>query len=117
MKSTELRIGNFYIDEDGNESKVDLDTFRRLCECIIEDDDLWGIPLNKGWLLKFGFEYKGIVGKSRFLTKYTKCGKALVYKEGYILFVGVTIEHPIQFVHQLQNLFFALTNEELIYTL
>jgi hypothetical protein len=78
------------------------------------DLDIDPIPLTEEWLKRFGFKWCGLISKGRFLTLYTPCGKALVYKDSYIKFVGVTIETPIQYVHQLQNLYFTLTGEELI---
>jgi len=64
------------------------------------------IPLTEEWLLKFGFE------------SYYKNGSEYQDKNMYLvkngdiwqnLKIGVNLEH----VHQLQNLYFALTGEEL----
>jgi hypothetical protein len=74
------------------------------------------IPLNEEWLLKFGFKYKrpsaggqdqwagfGIWGYGDFYL--------LGYKKGFEYWYGR--QYEIKYVHQLQNLYFALTGEEL----
>jgi hypothetical protein len=72
------------------------------------------IPLTEEWLLKFGFK------KNYKLGLYYKGGHAIdIHREGNAEFYTgeyggwfVFIEH----VHQLQNLYFALTGEELVLT-
>ena len=114
MKASDLRLGNYvHMDMSIDDIEVVKLKIGDLASFAIEIRDLFPIPLTEEWLLKFGFEWKGIVGKNRFLTKYTPCGKAIVFKDGYIIFAGVTIEYPVGYLHQLQNLYFALTNEEL----
>lgn len=120
MKVEELRLGNLYIDEDGNESVVNLDTFRRLCECIIEENDLSAIPLTEEWLVKFGFsDIKEQTLNVKTFCKTFRVGKCT---EQQTLFVElgsrgwtfIRVGYPLyNYVHQLQNLYFALTNEEL----
>lgn len=109
MKANELRIGNI-INNDGEEILVTSYTFYN-----IETDGEYfkDIPLTEEWLLKLGFEWKGLISKGQYLTITTPCGKALVYNDGFLKFVGVTIEVPIKHVHQLQNVYFALTGKEL----
>lgn len=120
MKANELRLCNLVLF-DGEIKKintVDI-TYQEYWlnhkgeNSLKPEEKLQPIPLTKEWLLKFGFIWRGVIGKSRFLTNYTPCGKAIVVKDGYIIFSGVTIEIKIKHVHQLQNLYFALTGEEL----
>ncbi len=135
MKASELRIGN-YIFENDKQATVSM-----LYEYTKEGEGVNGfperyepdkyiypkvepIPLTEEWLVKFGFEYdekeclyKILVNKKEeeyiYLASdekfnYLKCG----YKGEYYF-------HPsqhIQYVHQLQNLYFALTGEELTLT-
>lgn len=129
MRISELRIRNYYIDEFGFDAVVDLDTFRRLCECIIEESDISQIQLTEEWLLKLGFreikrrthEFEEIFyGKSIIKDSpdhlemlvvampFNNChvGEFLI-EEDYLMNIHVN------YVHQLQNLYFALTNEEL----
>ena len=73
------------------------------------------IPLTEEWLLKFGFN-KDLIGwdligwdKGDFdLRQY---GNESGYRDYGLQFSGLGIE--IIYVHQLQNLYFALTGEEL----
>lgn len=63
------------------------------------------IPLTEEWLLKFGFSIKGFKGG------YQICTSSL---GGWILDNGFScVGIEFEYVHQLQNLYFALTNEEL----
>jgi hypothetical protein len=66
-------------------------------------DRIKPIPLTEEWLLKFGFDGWD-------LGKYT-----LIRTNGNFFITGHKgpIAQNIFFVHQLQNLYFALTNEEL----
>lgn len=73
-------------------------------------DQVVGIPINNDWLVKFGF-----VKMNSFIDKPT------VHKDYYIfvntntnevMLSNLTLPH-IQFVHQLQNLYFILSNKEL----
>lgn len=68
------------------------------------------IPLTEEWLLKFGFHYTNdewivlfwVNGRVIFAIEYT--GK---------IFIEAKTRVHIKYVHQLQNLYFALTEEEL----
>jgi hypothetical protein len=116
MTANELRIGNyvkfgklfkkvveiaeegFYIlDKDGTTLK---NTWA----------DLQPIPLTKEWLLKFGFDG---------CTAPNKCIKVGYNDDDFIhnqmsLMFKRNIIIKLNYVHQLQNLYFALTGEELV---
>jgi hypothetical protein len=109
MKETELRIGNWVLEDDTQQvGQVDLVIIE-----IIERElnhTYKPIPLTEEWLERFGFEkiqmsiptaYKT---KDGFRIKKDQRGYWMQYK------YGMTI---IKHVHQLQNLYFALTGEEL----
>lgn len=69
------------------------------------------IPLTEEWLLKFGFEDRNILGffsKDSFTIHF---GQKLVFYKGDRVLKNFD---NLEFVHQLQNLFFVLTGEELI---
>jgi len=71
-------------------------------------NELKPIPLTEEWLLKFGFE-KGHKGKLFVILKNN-----LGYENGRTYFNSSCIsESQPKHVHQLQNLYFALTGEEL----
>lgn len=72
------------------------------------ESKLKGTLITPEWLDKTGFEERGDL-----FVFFTPFGKGFVYKGGYIVFCGVTIEVNVQFVHQLQNLYHSLTGQEL----
>lgn len=86
---------------------------------IVDLDRFSGIELNEEWLLKFGFEFNGFikvlgdkVGKSynikNFGLQIVDCGyyyKAKIESTEILNF---------KYVHRLQELFFALKDEELV---
>ena len=112
MKPQELRIGNYLWDIE--------DDYLVTVECI--DDSINGfnpnyleiinpIQLTKEWLLKFGFAYRlKHAGTTEIFMPYT---------EFKIIYNHITKKYyyikwnEIKHVHQLQNLYFALTGEEL----
>jgi hypothetical protein len=132
MKSTDLRIGNLV-----NYKIVDkLDKRKEWFEpCEIDavdlqviDSDYQPIPLNEEWLLKFWFdehgefgEYYRIFNKGLIIDVEDTNNEFIVWVRigddilKPLLEVGYPIAY-IQYVHQLQNLYFALTNEELTHT-
>lgn len=81
---------------------------------IVQNNEKYsGIPLTEEWLLRMGFKefHKrdwdiGGQGNGQILTITTYFGKPIVLIHGGEV---INIEH----VHQLQNLYFALTGEEL----
>jgi len=107
IDATELRIGNLILFEDGSIIEV-----RGIHPSgkNIHDGKKWievfrlnPIPLTEEWLLKFGFK--------PFCNDWSK--KALIIhtrKRGFVIKRSIPI---IKSVHQLQNLYFALTGTEL----
>jgi hypothetical protein len=81
------------------------------------------IPLTEEWLLKFGFksdedfgnwhlnDYEIFLSGHTYFLAATKEG--VVYWYNYASDDYYSSVRKIKFVHQLQNLYFALTNEEL----
>jgi hypothetical protein len=123
----ELRIGNLLliggreteiiaIDKEGLNGYAGHDR-EMLYEHDFRYDDqhkVQPIPLAEEWLVKFGFE--NLESKTLFTKKFNVARVFSIVQHGYTgVFTyptqnGVTI---IQYVHQLQNLYFALTGEEL----
>ena len=66
------------------------------------------IPLTEEWLLKFGFEMYEFDHKA---NQFRFKERLIVYIDGFLYDHGTSVK--LQYVHQLQNLSFALTNEEL----
>jgi len=125
MKATELRIGN-WVEIQGIQSKIILvDTEGCICENEYCEDfennnitqNLQPIPLTEEWLERFGFDSValGYEIDDRFITLRPEEDE----NGGFDLFIMIAnIEQPmyityIDYVHQLQNLYFALTGEEL----
>ena len=115
MKSSELRIGNYvYFHGDVEEINM-VDGYgiigrEEQPSCPIEEFE--PIPLTEEWLLKFGFEKNDnnqfilMEGSVDILFNKDLNGWTC---DGINFSINMT-EH----VHQLQNLYFALTGEELI---
>lgn len=107
LQVTDLRIGNLIWLGDG-ETKVDINTLR--------DFDVVGslhdpIPLTEEWLLKFGFKFWG--GEGMMLSngrgQYVFSNITFYRLDSGLLIFLSNMDH----VHQLQNLYFSLTGEEL----
>lgn len=107
MKAKELRIGSYY-NYDSDLIKLDGST---LASYLQNDMDFYlePIPLTEEWLFKFGFI------SNPYQDRYEKKGYNflidVIYIKGtlYLYYKGV----ELKCVHQLQNLYFSLTNEEL----
>jgi hypothetical protein len=79
---------------------------------MYQPDDIQPIPLTEEWLLKFGFEdEKHIYRKGRFFIE-NLFGDRFTFR---ITINNAESAHAneVKFVHQLQNLYFALTGIEL----
>jgi len=84
-------------------------------------DVLKGIPRNEGWLAKFGFD-KSIRKLDRNGGEYwSDIGLVLVNDDvdnpewGYLFTMNGESLIVVKYVHQLQNLYFALSGEELTF--
>ena len=112
MKANELRLGNYILDVFDLKNtvirKIDLEDLSMFINYSNHPLPFRPIPLTEEILLKCGFEKLG---------KYTfVCDTALMQLEidvinNKLLHSILAIE--IKYLHQLQNLYFALTNQEL----
>jgi hypothetical protein len=106
MKANELRIGNLIFFPKGDVHKVNYETIRLL---YTTNQPIYHnpIPLTEEWLLKFGFE--------KYDTNKYSINHFYIRKIGdeFETEVGECLYKTIDYVHQLQNLYFALTDEEL----
>ena len=118
MKATELRIGNLIFQlgqittiENISRSINDWERVnnKRLFDCT-------PIPITEEWLLKFGFTLYpsgsyciDLFNTDNYLAFDIKYNKGFVY----LNIETESIKIDCHYVHQLQNLYFALTGEEL----
>jgi hypothetical protein len=122
MDARELRMGNLFVDK---QTQTIINVIG-LTENIItfsghfkNDWKAEPIPLTEEWLLKFGFEM--IEDKTEEVWYWAY--KDFVLEPTFFCFgyaspivfdlIRVNEENPLIYVHQLQNIYFALTGEEL----
>jgi hypothetical protein len=101
MEENELRIGNWVLSPTQGEIQIENGWQ------IDEGEEVKPIPLTEEWLEKFGFEYSDLNGDSGLwkIPPFQIYGKYNQFLYDYRL--------DVNYVHQLQNLYFALTGEEL----
>lgn len=114
MEANELRIGNWVIDTFDKcspvESQIGIDDFVVMGNFSRSNAPIpySPIPLTEEWLVKLGFEKE----PDHFFICWGKNGVELIdYEDGDYEFNHCST--LIKSVHQLQNLYFVLTGEEL----
>ena len=119
MKANELRIGNYVIANKDEVivagfvgfyvSYIPIEKYHAYADMI---HHIKPIPLTEEWLLKLGFE-QCFINKERYhidnLNEVEFIDNEIRWMANYTTFY----HQKIEFVHQLQNLYFALTNTEL----
>ena len=116
MNAQELRIGNWL---HSNLTEMDFRvTSRDILNIEGYPNTCKPIPLTEEWLLKFGFEKAPLVDK--YLKGYFTYDSKLKYftyftdiEDGGYENIIIQKE-KLKYVHQLQNIYFALIGEELI---
>jgi len=104
LSANELRIGNYLIDPFyGTIVEVNIS----ILESIHNGTEYKPIPLTEEILLKCGFEKYGIWFKIK--DFHVSIGHNIAFEK------WVTSYRTPEYLHQLQNLYFALKQEELIY--
>lgn len=121
MNANELRIGNLikYISTGKIEEVKDIITYDKRQANInnVNISDCEPIELTEEWLIKFGFQYG--FGKTEKLYLSIPCiefylwGNKIDNFSSCTLIINKSNEITIKYVHQLQNLYFALTETEL----
>ena len=119
MKANELRIGNWLYNYKGTPVKIM--QWSSNGAYLLEDRKAYGIKtsaeieLTDQWVEKFGFEFNHLEFQELGHYVYQKDGFAIQWND-YInqwMLYGYDLDVEIKYVHQLQNLYFALTGEEL----
>ena len=120
MKASDLRIGNFV----NNKGRLDIVT----CLEHVTFEDITNVrgqyyevfipeptPLTEEWLLRFGFDHHYDLGKRKFMNIKTLTIETNSSENFPVYYTTQKIIICyIKYVHQLQNLYFALTGEELV---
>jgi hypothetical protein len=119
MKASELRIGNYVYDTLGKVNRIDLEAITY----IVKEprNQVKPIPLTEEWLLKLGFKQCGYEMLSwkheTLLPSFDLDGINWAdFDEPDYQFLNYKVADEIlriDYVHQLQNLYFTLTGEEL----
>ena len=121
MKANELRLGNLINTQNGVEEICTIYIGSFITETCSSFEYCEPIPLTEEWLLKFGFKK---IGTNDFYDDLYHFGNG-THNGFYFSLSGVAVvgwndyyDHhqevgDCQYVHQLQNLYFALTGEEL----
>ena len=111
MKANELRIGSIvYIGKEIN--IIELVDFAD----IYENDTLKQfepIPLTEEWLINFGFELCDNTKYNIWSNEHFVITDILMQGDSFLWFIQEAESLDLDYVHQLQNLYFALTGEEL----
>jgi hypothetical protein len=134
MEAKELRIGNLAQDKEGNihtiigiESSLgwndDVNTaFSKYLESVRTDltlqeriylSQLKPIPITEEWFLKFGFQFIHLHSRIKIYSLDGFQYRSSKYSRGLKHRQLSNLKKTIQYVHQLQNLYFLLTNKEL----
>jgi hypothetical protein len=120
MKNTEFRIGNLVYDFNVIHPTEQYVTVAAIYEvgCTLRNDrGLYNVPypkikgviLTEEWLLKMGFEVN-----NGYYNQYRYKDRLIVIRDGKLVDYGTSV--ILEYVHQLQNLYFALTGEELTFS-
>jgi len=121
MKANELKIGNYVLNENDDVVLLCKSRFRVMIKGNINYQP---IPLTEEWLEKFNMELTDGFSNSRklYLNNYENDISKITYspKEGLLRLSngdtkGTMLIPHIKYVHQLQNLYFALTGKEVTF--
>jgi hypothetical protein len=106
----EVRIGN-WVEILGNSKRLDFFTTIQPSSFSVNIEKTYGpVPLDEDWLQKFGFER---IQNAISFKKLEYCIDVREFGLFHFSRIGLATIAKIKHVHQLQNLFFALTQTEL----
>jgi len=118
MTASELRIGNLVYNQKTDIAKIRLVDDGLGCVGVQSKNGIFygkieeiePVSLTEEWLLRMGFEKNGLYwfDSQDLLLSYSFTQNTIAIGR-----MGIYFQNKIQYVHQLQNLYFALTGEEL----
>lgn len=131
LRAQELRIGNYIYRPDFISEELRIETVLGFCQnivtcsgpikVIIRIEDVKPIPLTEEWFIKLGFTiryFNDDINKPIWWKLEGNRHIDIYFEKQVNSFVcminSMQYSIEIKYVHQLQNLYFALTGEELI---
>ena len=108
MEATELRIGNWILNGIGEKFQANGETIGNFMAGQMVLGNFNPIPLTEEWLLKLGF--RKMVTQDKHPTFLRE---GIHWNDGIIYVSQLGFLNHIKSVHQLQNLYHALTGKEL----
>lgn len=115
MQSKDLRIGNYIKDtfdvKKYEVRQLELEDFSAMLNYKISKhrNTYNPVELNDEWLVKFGFEKYEFDHKE---NQYRYKDRLIVLRDGKFVDYGSSV--ILQYVHELQNLYYAITGVELL---
>ena len=113
MKASELRLGNYvlrngFLQEDKENFNKIVVSHNDITACVVASESFQPIPLTEEWFLRFGLL------KTKESIILMGCYQIVAHEESWRIILKNGVLSNIKYVHQLQNLYFALIGEELI---
>ena len=120
MEANELRLGNWVKVEFDYEVVKAINEITLWCAlggkgegCMQLHSDVSPIFLDEEWLIKFGFKYRTDTGFNGWYSNIILGESIRIFEVENKWYKYSSAHIVIKYVHQLQNLYFALTGEEL----
>ena len=120
MKVNELRVDNLILFKLHGEGNGKIGQMKRGDFGRFNNEEYHPIPLTPEWLERCGFEYLPFAKDISLFSFYKRSEfELIIVNEGIVceyeqgVFYYSNERRPVKYVHQLQNLFFALIGEEL----
>lgn len=130
IEARELRIGNLVLDRNGLTAVVDeirvnsvkLSKFKGYTFESFTYDEINPISITEMWLENIGFKNIGLSGNMfEYKDLIGNDNRFIIESDGYLFYPQINFDlccwSEFKYVHQLQNLYFALTGSELTFNL
>jgi hypothetical protein len=113
MKPNDLRMGNLVYNRHNEVTEVDLSDLKQMCQPRMDGHGYSGIPLTSQWLEKMGYKedhHNYYIGSIIALSVHARYYSGILYLQ---VLNGMYLGDRVKFVHEYQNLYHALTGNEL----